>query len=52
MVLIIAHDLRPVRIVGCDFKDLMKYIEPGYTVLSSNHISIVLAFVINVTTKQ
>ena len=36
----VARDLRPAAIVeGHGFKDLMKYIEPGYRVLTAMHTS-------------
>ena len=36
----VARDLRPAALVeGGGFKDLMKYIEPGYKVPTATHIS-------------
>ena len=36
----VARDLRPAALVeGGGFKDLMKYIEPGYKVPIATHIS-------------
>ena len=38
----VARDLCPIRMVACDgFKNLMSYVEPGYTVPSHTHIATV-----------
>ena len=43
ILMMIALDLRPVRVVeGQGFKDLMKHVEPGYTVPSRKHIGTLL----------